>query len=457
MRFRYSSEENGKPVKKAVVYTQDEHKINFADVDNQAVYITERLQANGYETYIVGGAVRDLILGKKPKDFDIVTAANPARIKKIFRNSRIIGRRFRLVHVFFGPKIFEVSTFRSIKDGPTSNTFGTIEEDVLRRDFSLNALFYDPLKQIVVDYVGGMKDIRKRLIRPIIALPDIFTDDPVRMIRAVKYGAVTGFRLPLSLKLRIRRHACLLGEISPSRLTEEILKIIQSQYAREIVEGMDALGLYCFLQPMAAELFKTRPGFRARYMETLGALNKEDPKSLHDGNNGALSGPRRQVPGKTLTALVRDYLEDTVDWEGKQGGPETEPQLLAERYKSAFILARQFVLPMNPPRIELDAALRLLFAEHGLVVKKTRFYERRPRIPLRAGESRSRDGAPDSAASGAASEESAARLSNPRIKAPQANGSQAPVSPPQNGTEAAPNKRRRRRRRKAPAGKESSD
>ena len=146
MLIRYGKEQNGRLIKKAAVYTREEHKINFADVDSDAVFITGRLRANGHESYIVGGAVRDLILGKKPKDFDIVTDAIPARIKRIFRNSRIIGKRFRLVHVYFGPKIFEVSTFRSIKDGHTGNTYGAIEEDVLRRDFSCNALFYDPGK-----------------------------------------------------------------------------------------------------------------------------------------------------------------------------------------------------------------------------------------------------------------------------------------------------------------------
>ena len=381
MRFRYSAEENGRPVRKAAVYTQDEHRINFSDVDSQAVYITERLQANGYETYIVGGAVRDLILGKKPKDFDIVTSANPARIKKVFRNARIIGRRFRLVHVFFGRKIFEVSTFRSIRDGATSNTFGTIEEDVLRRDFSLNALFYDPMKQIVIDYVGGMKDIRNHLIRPIIALDLIFTDDPVRMIRAVKYGAVTGFKLPLTLRWRIRRHSGLLAEISPSRLTEEIFKIIHSSHAREIVEALDTLGLYRYLQPQAVEYFRTRPGFKAKYLKTLGALNHADSEAK---------------PGESLSALIRDYLEETADWDGTGGGensgelPEQapdsgssdsqQPRLPAERYKSAFGLARKFVLPMNPPRMELDAALRLLFAEHGVIMKRARFGERSRRI-----------------------------------------------------------------------------
>jgi poly(A) polymerase len=329
------------------VYTQNEHGINFADVDADAVSVIERLRATGFETYIVGGAVRDLILGKKPKDFDIVTAASPARIKKIFRNARIIGRRFRLVHVYFGPKTFEVSTFRSLKDGPTSNTFGSIEEDVQRRDFSLNALFYDPLKQLVVDYVGGMKDIREKRIRPIIPLSAIFIDDPVRMVRAVKYAAATGFKLPYLLRRKIKKQAPLLEPISPSRLTEEILKIIHSPAASRIVEDLEAFGLYAYLQPGAAKLMKESGGFRARYL-----------KSLETGAGG--SG------GTALAALIRDYLEDLIDWDAGT----------AENYKNAFLGARRFVLPMNPPRVELDRSIRLIFSEHGLTIKKSRIFDR---------------------------------------------------------------------------------
>ena len=352
MRFRYATEENGRLVKKAHVYTQDEHKINFSDVDSQAVYIIERLQNSGYETYIVGGAVRDLILGKKPKDFDIVSAANPTRIKRVFRNSRLIGRRFRLVHVYFGPKIFEVSTFRSIKDGHTSNTFGTIEEDVKRRDFSMNALFYDPLKQIVVDYVGGMKDIHKRVIKPIIPLAEIFTDDPVRMIRAVKYTAITGFSLPFLLRWKIRRHSALLAGVSPSRLTEEMFKIINSPYVFEIVRNLDREKIYCYLQPRASMLFKTKPGFKDRYLKTINALNNEESSN---------------VQGKNIFALVKDYLEDNIDWDADIP--------VMDSFKSTFIMAREFVLPINPPRKELYNALRLLFAEHGVSIRKMRFKE----------------------------------------------------------------------------------
>ncbi|GHU65780.1 polynucleotide adenylyltransferase [Spirochaetia bacterium] len=362
MRFRYSAEKNGKPVKIAEVYTQNEHGINFSDVDSEAVYVTERLRANGFETYIVGGAVRDLILGKKPKDFDIVSSASPAKIKKIFRNARIIGHRFRLVHVYFGPKIFEVSTFRSLKDGPTSNTFGTIEEDVQRRDFTLNALFYDPLKQIVVDYVGGMKDIKAKKIKPIIPLAHIFTDDPVRMIRAVKYGASTGFTLPFSLKWKIRKQSSLLEGISASRLTEEIFKIIHSSQAAAIIASLDSMGLYRYLQPEAARLFKIQTGFRDQYLKTMSTLNQADFKNL---------------PGEALVSLVRDYLEENADWNGEEDGQAVNPP--SERYKEAFALARQFVLPMNPPRMELDHGIRLLFAEHGVTIKKSRFTEKQGR------------------------------------------------------------------------------
>ncbi|MDR3166756.1 MAG: polynucleotide adenylyltransferase PcnB [Treponema sp.] len=359
MRIRYSTEKNGRPVKKAIVYTREEHGINFNNVDAEAVEIIERLRAAGYETYIVGGAVRDLILGKKPKDFDIVTAASPTRIKKIFRNARIIGHRFRLVHVYYGPKIFEVSTFRSLKDGPTSNTYGTIEEDVMRRDFSLNALFYDPGKQIVVDYVGGMKDIREKRIRPIIPLSTIFRDDPVRMIRAVKYGAMAGFSLPFLLRWKIKGQSCLLTSVSPSRLTEELLKIIHSSSAALIVENLENRGLYEYLQPGASKLLKENSSFRDRYFKSLGAINQPG---------------FTDAPGEALAAFIRDFLEDYIDWEG--GG-------IAENYKNAFFAARQFVLPMNPPRAELDHGVRLIFADHGITIKKSRFSERgnRPSHP----------------------------------------------------------------------------
>jgi len=343
MRYRYSATEDGKLVKKANIYTSDEHGINFADVDSEAVSIIRKLKSSGFETYIVGGAVRDLVLGKKPKDFDIVSSASPTRIKKIFRNSRIIGRRFRLVHVYFGVRTFEVSTFRSLRDGHTSNTFGTIEEDVLRRDFTLNALFYDPEQQIVIDYVGGMKDIKNRQIKPIINLSEIFTDDPVRMIRAVKYAAMTGFSLPLNLKLKINRQSNLLESISPSRLTEEILKIINSDKAAVIVELLDKMGLYNYLQPQAAVLMHKNADFRKNYLKSMSELKGKENK-----------------PGQALSSLFRDYLESTSDWK----------PVPIENFKEICKTARNFVLPMNPPRFELEYAIKKFLTSKGITIKR---------------------------------------------------------------------------------------
>ncbi|MDR0403401.1 MAG: polynucleotide adenylyltransferase PcnB [Treponema sp.] len=360
LRIRYGKEENGALVKKAAVYTRDEHRINFADVDRDAVFVCSRLRAGGFETYIVGGAVRDLMLGKKPKDFDIVTGATPAQIKKIFRNSRIIGRRFRLVHVFFGPRIFEVSTFRSLKDGHTSNTYGSIEEDVLRRDFSINALFYDPEKQVVVDYVKGMADIRRKKIRPIIPADLIFKDDPVRMIRALKYAGATGFSVPWTLKRRIKKEAALLGAVSPSRRTEELFKIINSPHVERIVESLEDAGLYRYLQAEASARLKEDAGFRRRYFLTLADLG------VCNGNGAEKQG------GRVLMALVQDYLADTHDWDAlKKGG--------WEEYKAVFFAARRFILPMNPPRADLEKAVRLVFAGYGIELKKARIFDERRR------------------------------------------------------------------------------
>lgn len=154
MLIRYGKDEKGRPIKKAVVYIKDEHCIPSYKIDIDALRIVQKLKDNGFTAYIVGGAVRDLIVGRTPKDFDIVTDATPSKIKRIFRNSRIIGRRFRLVHVIFGQKIFEVSTFRSTIEGSVGNNFGTIDEDVMRRDFTINALYYDPIQEHIIDYVG---------------------------------------------------------------------------------------------------------------------------------------------------------------------------------------------------------------------------------------------------------------------------------------------------------------
>jgi poly(A) polymerase len=353
LRIRYSTSKNGKPVKQAIVYTQNEHHINIKDVDIDALRTIEKLKYSGHNAYIVGGAVRDLMLGSIPKDFDIVTDAIPARIKKIIRNSRIIGRRFSLVHVICGDKIFEVSTFRSLIDGTAGNTFGTIEEDVQRRDFSLNAFFYDPIEQIVIDYVDGMKDIKAERIEPIIPLPIIFQDDPVRMIRAVKYATITGFKLPFKLKRQIKKDASLLKGISPSRLTEEMFKIINSSKSAEIVEQLEDFGLYAALQPAASTLMKKNPEYKKKYLDGF-SLSTE------------IIDETKFLPGSSVYSLIRDFVEMNIDWNAATNASANET------YRNAFSLARDFVLPINPPRVQMEKALRRIFRNHDIMVKKPR-------------------------------------------------------------------------------------
>ena len=318
--------------------------------------IKERGRKNGFSSYIVGGAVRDLLIGKKPKDFDIVTDATPSRIKKIFRNSRIIGKRFRLVHVFFGNKIFEGSTFRSTVDGSIGNAFGTMDEDVMRRDFSLNALYYDPVKEQIIDYVNGVNDIKKGIIRPVISLDHIFIDDPVRMLRAVKYGATTGCKIPHSLKKKIRHSAELLSPVSPSRLTEELLKIINSSHSFEIVQNALDMDIYTYLQPAATNLMLENRSYEKAYMQSLVELDKFNQKY-----------PDSRL-GEKLYFLLRDFVGDLTNWKMEI----KNASMAAELYKRTWSRCRNFILPMNPQRTELEFAVRKILAEYGVQIKLPR-------------------------------------------------------------------------------------
>ena len=177
-----------------------EHTVSRRNIDPDALKVLYRLKSHGFTAYLVGGGVRDLLLGRKPKDFDIATSAHPQAVKRLFRNCFIIGRRFRLCHVRFGKKVVEVSTFRRLAEaqqGETlivrDNTFGTPEEDAFRRDFTVNALFYDIATFSVIDYVAGLEDLQQRLIRTIGDPATRFREDPVRMLRAVALAARLGF------------------------------------------------------------------------------------------------------------------------------------------------------------------------------------------------------------------------------------------------------------------------
>jgi len=351
--YRYGTDKNGKLVKKAVVYTKSEHLISNTNIDPDALQIINRLRDANYTAYIVGGAVRDLIVGNKPKDFDIVTDATPSKIKKIFRNSRIIGRRFRLVHVVFGSKIFEVSTFRSISEGSVGNNFGTIEEDVQRRDFTLNALYYDPLQEQIIDYVGGMKDIKKHILRPVIPLDKIFEEDPVRMLRAIKYSATTHAKMSITLRRKIRNSAKLLSQVSPSRLTEEMLKILNSCYAYEIIKEALDTDLYIYLQPSATALIYESKEFEKNYMQSLQKLDE-----LNRSDCDARLG-------KKMIFMIQDFVGSLTDWKKEVKGKPS----VSELYAKTWTECRNFVLPMNPVRRELEYAVKATLNSLGVPLK----------------------------------------------------------------------------------------
>ncbi|MCF0242160.1 MAG: polynucleotide adenylyltransferase PcnB [Treponema sp.] len=352
MLIRYGTNKFGKPVQKAVIYTKEEHKISKDKIDRDAVYIINRLHDSGFTSYIVGGAVRDLIIGNVPKDFDIVTDATPSRIKRLFRNSRIIGRRFRLVHVVFGDKIFEVSTFRSNEEGSVGNEFGSMDEDVLRRDFSINALYYDPLTEQVIDYVNGVNDIKKHVLRPVIPLDRIFVEDPVRMIRAIKYSVTTDAKMSFSLRSKIRHSSKLLSQISPSRLTEELLKIINGGHSAKIIHEALELEVFMYLQPCASDLIYSNKNFEVSYMKSLEQLDY------------LVNNEKDVRQGKKLFFLIRDFAENLTDWK-KEIKNKTSP---VELYARTWRECRNFVLPMNPIRKELEYAVKEVLQDLGVRV-----------------------------------------------------------------------------------------
>ena len=228
-------------------YYREQHELRRENMDPDALKVVNRLNRGGYRSYLVGGCVRDMLLGRHPKDFDVVTSATPSQIRTLFSNSRTIGRRFKIVHVVFRGHVIEVSTFRSLPEHrlrgkvaspdllmQRDNEFGNPREDAARRDFTINALFFDPRNESIIDYVGGFEDVQNRQIR-IIGDPDMsFREDPVRMLRATKFSALLDFTMHPDCVRAIRKHAAEIGKASPSRMLEEYSKIFRTGRASAI-------------------------------------------------------------------------------------------------------------------------------------------------------------------------------------------------------------------------------
>jgi poly(A) polymerase len=231
-------------------------RIDPGHVHPDAVRVLRRLAASGFDAYLVGGCVRDLLLGLSPKDFDIATNARPRQIKRLFRNSRIIGRRFRLVHVQFGTRVFEVATFRAppvADEGDPlirqDNVFGTEEQDAFRRDFTINGLFYDLERRRVIDHVGGLEDLAARRIRSI-GDPDLrLREDPVRILRAAKFAGRLGFELVDELREAARNHRGDLAKSAPPRVLEEIYRLLSGRGGARAFRLLEELGALAVLLP----------------------------------------------------------------------------------------------------------------------------------------------------------------------------------------------------------------
>ena len=221
-------------------------------IDSDALKIVKKLNKTGYEGYLVGGCIRDLLLGLEPKDFDIATNATPEQIQKLFKRSRIIGRRFKLVHIMFSARKFiEVATFRSGRSNPTStkgmvlrdNFYGSLEDDVFRRDFTINGLYFDVQNSDVIDYVGGLDDLKKLQINMIGNPSARFEEDPVRMIRAVRFKAKLKATIDLNLNKSILNNAHLIQNIPPARLYEEVIKLFHNENSLDVFRELSNLGI----------------------------------------------------------------------------------------------------------------------------------------------------------------------------------------------------------------------
>lgn len=247
--------------------TRDDHNVSRQMIDKTALDVLYGLKRAGYEAYLVGGGVRDLLLGLEPKDFDVVTNASPEEIKSIFKHRcQLIGRRFRLAHVRFGRQVVEVATFRGADDSGNDrqvdqagrlirdNVYGTLEEDVWRRDFTVNALYYDIRDYSLVDHVDGMADIKAGQLR-LIGDPDIrYREDPVRMIRAIRFAAKLGFNIEKQTEAPLFKLGPLLEDVSHARMFEEVLKLFHSGVGVEVFEKLRHYDLFKHLFPLTDQL-----------------------------------------------------------------------------------------------------------------------------------------------------------------------------------------------------------
>ncbi len=276
------------------VISREQHPVSRRDMSENALKVLHRLNSNGFDAYLVGGCIRDLYFDLHPKDFDVATNATPEQVRKLFRNSRVIGRRFKLVHILFGREMIEVATFRASHDQEEAshnrdksqhsdsgrilrdNVYGTMEDDAIRRDFTVNALYYDVRDFSIIDYCGGVRDIEQQTLRLIGDPVTRYHEDPVRMMRALRFVAKLDFKIDPATAEPMYDLAYLLKDIPSARLFDEILKLLQSGYGVRTFELMREYGLLQYLLPATHHCIEDQDEFAEKLINS--ALRSTDKR-----------------------------------------------------------------------------------------------------------------------------------------------------------------------------------
>ncbi|MEZ5448002.1 MAG: polynucleotide adenylyltransferase PcnB [Thiolinea sp.] len=308
-----------------------EHKLTADNICPRALGIIKKLQAAGFEAYLVGGCVRDLLLGLNPKDFDIATSAHPEQVRKLFPSCRLIGRRFRLAHIHFGRDYIEVATFRAPHDDGQGgqvnehgrithdNVYGTLEEDAWRRDFSINALYYDPLENVILDFVGGLQALRQRQIQLIGEAEQRYREDPVRMMRALRFAAKLDCELVGDTRDLIRPMASLLEGVAPARLFDEMLKLLHSGYGAKAFQLLIDYQLLPHLLPLTAKGLQEDDSGQFRKLLELGL----------DNTDRRIAAGKSVMPPFLYAVLLWDQIQLYRDEARDEGHPENQALQLA--------------------------------------------------------------------------------------------------------------------------------
>ena len=317
-------------------------------IDKDALKVVKTLVKNGYEAYLVGGCIRDLLLGLQPKDFDIATSATPEQIHKVFKRSRIIGRRFKLVHIMFSArKYIEVATFRAGKVKTSNkgqvirdNFYGSLKDDVFRRDFTVNALYYDVVKFQIIDYVNGLEDLKASQINIIGRASERFEEDPVRMIRAIRFKVKLEAELNPEISKNINSNAYLLKNIPPARLYEEVIKLFHNENSIGVYKELLKFGLFNFLFSQTQEsLF-----INSTLINTSKRIKRGDSVTpaflfavfLWDAQKKCLSSLR--IKNKTQIELMVIASEEVIR---KQIQQIMMPRWLSQRVKDIWLMQKQ--------------------------------------------------------------------------------------------------------------------